>query len=309
MILPLPRTGPSSRCRLQLTTQMRLSSCSRAGRVSAPSVSGSSTSPSPMKHQTAAAAGVVDAPVVQVAEEAGVVDRVERPEPHRDGGVLPELGHEPGVGVARQAAADLLAELVEVVLGEPALEEGAGVDARGGVTLDVDGVAGEAAVLAAEEVVEPDVVERGGGGERREVAADAVGVLVGLDDHDRGVPADVGPDAALELLVAGEPGLLLRRDGVDVGRRHGGRGADLQLAGALQQLGHEEAGPGLAVGLDHRVEGLEPLVGLGRVGVGELVHEPVDDHAPMLAPRMVKQNVAPPNSNDVTDRSAASGRA
>src|SRR4030081_1301132 len=29
MILPLPRTGPSSRCRLQLTTQIRLSSRSR----------------------------------------------------------------------------------------------------------------------------------------------------------------------------------------------------------------------------------------------------------------------------------------
>ena len=31
MILPLPRTGPSSRCRLQLMTKIRLSSFSRAG--------------------------------------------------------------------------------------------------------------------------------------------------------------------------------------------------------------------------------------------------------------------------------------
>ena len=31
MILPLPRTGPSSRCRLQLTTKIRLSSFSRDG--------------------------------------------------------------------------------------------------------------------------------------------------------------------------------------------------------------------------------------------------------------------------------------
>src|SRR5205814_1258487 len=29
MILPLPRTGPSRRCRLQLTTQTRLSKCAR----------------------------------------------------------------------------------------------------------------------------------------------------------------------------------------------------------------------------------------------------------------------------------------
>ena len=45
MMEPLPRTGPSSRCRLQLMTKMRLSSFSRDARVSAPSVSGSSVSP------------------------------------------------------------------------------------------------------------------------------------------------------------------------------------------------------------------------------------------------------------------------
>ena len=42
MILPLPRTGPSSRCKLQLTTQIRLSRFSRAASVIEPSVSGSS---------------------------------------------------------------------------------------------------------------------------------------------------------------------------------------------------------------------------------------------------------------------------
>src|SRR5438034_267079 len=35
MIWPLPRTGPSSRCRLQLMTKIRLSSFSRAGSVGA----------------------------------------------------------------------------------------------------------------------------------------------------------------------------------------------------------------------------------------------------------------------------------
>ncbi|EWS57662.1 hypothetical protein Y695_04788 [Hydrogenophaga sp. T4] len=47
MMRPLPRTGPSSRCRLQLTTQTRLSSFSRAASVSALMLSGSSISPSP----------------------------------------------------------------------------------------------------------------------------------------------------------------------------------------------------------------------------------------------------------------------
>ena len=52
MILPLPRTGPSRRCRLQLTTQVRLSRPSRAASEIEPSVSGSSHSPSPRKHHT-----------------------------------------------------------------------------------------------------------------------------------------------------------------------------------------------------------------------------------------------------------------
>ena len=43
MILPLPRTGPSRRCRLQLMTKIRLSSFSRPASEIAPSDSGSST--------------------------------------------------------------------------------------------------------------------------------------------------------------------------------------------------------------------------------------------------------------------------
>jgi hypothetical protein len=55
-----------------------------------------------------------------------------------------------------------------VLLGEPALEKGAGVDARRGVALVVDDVGVEPGVLAAEEVVEPDLVER----RRRRVGGD-----------------------------------------------------------------------------------------------------------------------------------------
>ena len=51
MILPLPRTGPSRRCRLQLTTKIRLSRCSRPATPRAPMDSTSSSSPSPRKAQ------------------------------------------------------------------------------------------------------------------------------------------------------------------------------------------------------------------------------------------------------------------
>ena len=118
--------------------------------------------------------GVLDAAVLQVAVEARLVDRGERAEAHGDGGELPQPGQPPRVRVGGQAlAAGLLAEVVEVVLGQAAFEEGAGVDAGGGVALDVELVAAAVALLAAEEVLEAGLVEPGGGGEGGDVAAEA----------------------------------------------------------------------------------------------------------------------------------------
>ena len=92
-------------------------------------------------------AGVLDAAVVQVAVEARLVDRVQRGQPHRDRRELPELRHQPRVGVRRQpgsrAVLHLLAEPAELLGGEPLHQVGAGVDAGGGVTLDEQLVAAE----------------------------------------------------------------------------------------------------------------------------------------------------------------------
>jgi hypothetical protein len=230
-------------------------------------------------------AGVLDAPVVQVAVEARLVDRVDRTEAHRHGRELPELGHQPRVRVGRQAAAlvrELLPEAVELPLTEPPLEEGAGVHAGGGVALVEDLVAAAGVVLAAEEVVEADLVEAGRRGVRRDVPADADPGALGPVHHDRRVPPDVGPDPALDVLVAGEPRLRLRRDGVDVvGAAQAGH-AHLVLAGPLQEAEHEVPRPVAAGVVDDRVQGLEPLGGLGGVDVGQLARQSVaDDRRPV----------------------------
>src|SRR5699024_8062661 len=121
--------------------------------------------------------GVLDAAVVQVAVEARLVDRVHRAQAHGDGRELPEVGHAVRVRVGGDAVAlaagDLLAEAVEVLLAQAALEERAGVHAGGGVALEEDLVAAALVVLAAPEVVEADLVERGRGGVGGDVAADA----------------------------------------------------------------------------------------------------------------------------------------
>ena len=215
----------------------------------------------------------------QVPVEARLGDGVQRAEPHRDGRELPELGHAPRVRIARQpAAVDLAAEPVELLLGEPPLEERARVDARRRVALVEDLVAEAAVALAPEEVVEADVVEAGGRRERREVPAEGVEPVVRPVDHRHRVPADVGADPPLEELVAREPGLLLAGDGVDVVGADHRRHADALLPCALHEAGEEVAGTGTAADVDDGVEGIEPLLGLPRVDVGELVHEAIDEH-------------------------------
>ena len=154
---------------------------------------------------------VGDLVVQQIAVEPGLVDGVERPEAHRDRRELPEVGHPARVRVTRQAAAeDLAAEPVEMVLGEAPLEERAGVDAGRRMALHEDLVAAPPVGLAAEEVVEADLVERRRRGEGREVPAQAVVAMVRPVDHRHRVPADGGPDAPLDELVAREPRLLSR---------------------------------------------------------------------------------------------------
>ncbi len=113
--------------------------------------------------------------VVEVAVEAGLVDGADRTQPHRDRGVLPEVGHQARVRVRAQALTRraLPAEVVQLVLGQAALEEGAGVDPGRGVALVEDLVAAPLAVLAAEEVVEPGLVQAGRARIRGQVPTDA----------------------------------------------------------------------------------------------------------------------------------------
>ena len=220
MILPLPRTGPSRRCRLQLTTKVRLSSSSRAASPIAPTRLGLVHLAVAEERPHVLVGGVLDAAVVQVVVEPGLVDRVHRAQAHRHRRELPEVRHQPRVRVGRTArrrgATSSCRKPSSWSLGQPALEERPGVDAGGGVALDEDLVAAARVVLAAEEVVEADLVERRRRGVGRDVAADADAGALRAVHHDRGVPADVRAVAALDLLVAGEPRLELGRDGVDV---------------------------------------------------------------------------------------------
>src|SRR5215831_426756 len=96
-------------------------------------------------------------------------------------------------------------------------------------------------------------------------------------NHDGSVPPDVGPDPALGVLIAREPGLALGRDRVDVVRAAQARDADLLLARPFEQPEHDVSGPGAAAGPHHVVEGFQPLPGLVWVYVGKLGGQAVAD--------------------------------
>ena len=85
----------------------------------------------------------LQAAILEVADEARLVDRHDRAEPHRDRREFPEVGHQPGVRIRRQAAArlQLAAEVLELRLVEAAFEIRARVDAGRGVSLEEDDVA------------------------------------------------------------------------------------------------------------------------------------------------------------------------
>jgi hypothetical protein len=225
------------------------------------------------------AAGVRDAAMEQVPVEARLVDGRDGTQAHAHGRELPEVGHEARVRVRREAlsGAHFATEVVQLVCAQASLEERPGVHPRRRVPLVEDLVA-RAIVLAFEEPVERDLVQACGAGVRGEVAADPGGDAVGAQDHCHGVPADQAPDAALDRLVAGEVRLLLRADRVDVAGLRQRRKPDVELAGPLQELVHDEAG---AIGtflVDKVVERGDPVSGLARIDVRQLMLELVRVH-------------------------------
>ena len=217
-------------------TKMRLSSFSRPASEIAPSDSGSSISPSPQNTQTLRPRGVGDAAALEIAQEARLIDRHQRPQAHRDRRELPEIRHQPGMGIGRQAlAADFLPEVDELILAQPALEKGAGVDAGRAVALEIDEVAAVLVVGGAPEMHEAGVVERRRRLEARDMAAELGAFLVGAQHDRRGVPADVAPDRHFQLAIAGMRRLLVGMDGVDIGRVGGER----QLRALAAGRGHD----------------------------------------------------------------------
>ncbi len=213
-----------------------------------------------------------EAAVLEVLHEAGLIDREDRAQAHRHGGELPEVRHQPGVRVGREAlATGFLAEEVELVLREAPFQEGARVDAGRRVSLDVDEIGSVRVLRSLPEVIEPDVVERRRGGEGGDVAAELGVLTVRLHDHRDRVPAHERADAVLEAGLTRHLRLLAHVDRVQVG----GRGLVGEVRARTPRLVDQALDQVVtaldAIGPEDRLERFEPLLGLFGVEIARRV--------------------------------------
>src|SRR6185369_1431356 len=213
-----------------------------------------------------------EAAIFQVAGKARLINGHQRAEAHRYRRELPEIGHEPRVRVGRKATTrlQLAAEILEFLGGKAAFQERARIDARRGVTLEVDGVPFEAVVAGAEEMVEANFVQGGGRGKRRDMSANVMFDAIRAHHHGQGVPAHQALDAALDFLIAGEFRFQPEGHGVGVRGIRGERKVDAGDGGvgakALEDFGSHFG----AAGLQDGVEGFKPLLYLEFVHIVRL---------------------------------------
>jgi hypothetical protein len=109
------------------------------------------------------------------------------------------------------------------------------------------------------------------------MSADPLVVEVRADDHGCSVPTDERADTPLHELVAREVRLVFRRDRVHIWARDGRREPDTQLACALEQADQQVAGPSFSAFANCPIEGRDPIVGLSRIDIWNLMTETIDD--------------------------------
>jgi len=107
-----------------------------------------------------------------------------------------------GCGVRRQPASrvQLASEILEVRVVDASFQVRARVNARRGVTLEIDDIPDlPLFVVAAKEMVEPHLVKRRRRGKCRNVTPNPFFGLVRAHDHRRGIPSDQALDAPLHV--------------------------------------------------------------------------------------------------------------
>ena len=96
-----------------------------------------------------------------------MINRLQRPKPHADGWELPEIRHEPGVGIRRKPAAlmEFAAEILQLLFREPPFQERPRIHAWRSVPLEVNDIAVSAFRPGMQKMIECNFIESRGRGE------------------------------------------------------------------------------------------------------------------------------------------------
>ena len=211
-----------------------------------------------------AARRLLEAAILQILDEARMVNRLDRAQPHRDRRELPEFRHQPRMRIRTQSSAwlQLAPEILQLLLRNAAFEISARINSRRGVSLEVDDVTVASLGLRAEEMIECHFVERGRGGKGRNMSADAFLNLVRAYHHGQRIPADQALDAPFHLLAARKWRLLPDGNRVLIRRRRRKWQVDAAFAPRMQrQLLQQTASPVRAAMRKNIVQGIDPLPG------------------------------------------------
>ena len=243
-------------------------------------------------------AGVFDAAVVEVAVELCLVNRVDRSKAHGDGGELPEVRHQPRVGVGGQSTTRvrlLLTETIELVGAPSPLGVSPRIHTGGCVTLVENLVATTGVVSASEEVVVTHLIECRGRCVGGDVTTDRNPGTLGPVHGDGRIPANPGTVATLDFLVTGKVGFVLCGNGVQVVRSGNHRDTQVEFFGALEQAEHDFSRSLVTRLSNDRVERFPPFRGLGgiRVHLVERIGILVVDSHPDLFLCLVDRDMSP----------------
>ena len=107
---------------------------------------------------------IFNSPAGQVAVVARLVNCVDRAESHGNGRELPELWHQTRMRIRRKSATGMgkfLAEAIHLMFGQSSFNKCAGVHSWAGMSLEENLISATGMFLATEEVVEPNLIERG----------------------------------------------------------------------------------------------------------------------------------------------------
>ena len=164
-------------------------------------------------------------------------------------------------------AAQFVTEVLQLLFGQAAFQERAGVNARGSVSLKIHQVPRLVAVGGVKKVVEADFQQGGQRCIRGNMPANAGIVLVLTHHHRHSIPAQEAFDAALHGPVARVGLLIVGPDGVDIRGVQLNRKFRAATLCAFIEFFEQEGRAVRTYFVHHLIERFQPFRGLPRIEV------------------------------------------